>query len=54
MKFESPETDNVLDLIEGRQPILVFPKPIFHYVLCLSFFLGSCSNPKALRFNLIV
>ena len=27
MKFESPETDEVLDLIEGRQPILLFPNP---------------------------
>jgi len=27
MKFESPETDNVLDLISGRKPILVFPNP---------------------------
>jgi len=27
MKFESPETEDALDLIAGRQPILVFPNP---------------------------
>jgi sigma-54-specific transcriptional regulator len=27
MKFDSPETENALGLIAGRQPILVFPNP---------------------------